>query len=193
MLETLKCHGCNNPAKTKKGWCSGKCYTRNQAMLPNKGRFKEGHILAEEHIETLRVLGKAKKYNEEWVKAFVKNTTTSEVNAKKGHKGENHPQWISDRTQLKQKRCVKEERDFFKEVIQERGYRCEVTGEIGEKLSVHHLDSVHLFPEKKFDKNNVVVVKKDIHFDFHRKYGFQWATREKWIDYINKNYSYAVC
>ena len=192
MPELVKCRGCNNPAKTKKGWCSGKCYTKNQGILPNKGRFRLGNELTEEHRETLRKLGESKKTNQEWIEAFVERTSRSEINAKKGHKKENHPNWIADRTQLKQKRMSVEEKDFFKQVLSEKGYRCEITGEIGGKLSVHHLDSVHLFLEKKFDKNNVVVVKKEIHFDFHKKYGFQWATKEKWFDYLSKNYNYAV-
>lgn len=33
------CHGCDKPAKTKKGWCSAECYRKNQKS--NKGQFKQ--------------------------------------------------------------------------------------------------------------------------------------------------------
>ena len=189
MSDSVKCHGCNNPAITKKGWCSRECYRKNQQLVSNTGRLKQGHILTEKHKETLKELGKAKKKDKEWVDAFVERVNRPQINAKKGHKKENHPRWILDRTQVKQLRGKGDELDFFKQILEERGYKCEITGEVGGKLSVHHIDSVHLYPEKKFCRGNVVVIKKDIHFDFHKKYGFQWATREKWIDYLIKNYN----
>jgi hypothetical protein len=111
---------------------------------------------------------------------------TREANLKKGYKGSNHPGWIKDRTKLKQKRCHYEEKQFMQEIIKKADYKCSLTGE-GGKLSVHHLDSVHLFPGKRFEKNNVIVIKKDIHLDFHKKYGFQWATKEKWQNYLMEN------
>lgn len=190
----MECLGCEKEAVTKKGWCSIQCYRANQNLVQNSGRMRVGHSITEEHRQTLINLGRAKKGNVDYIQAFVKRCNTPEANAKKSHKKEAHPKWIEDRTKLKPVRGKAEEADFFKQVLEERGYRCELTGQIGGKLSVHHLDSVHLFPNKRFDKSNVVVIRKDIHFDFHKQYGFQWATKEKWIDYItNKFKKHAFC
>lgn len=115
--------------------------------------------------------------------------STSGPNKKKGHRGNKHPQWIEDRSKVKQKRSISEERWFFSEVLQDRKYTCELTGTIGGKLSVHHINSVHLFPELQFDKQNVVVIQQSIHKDFHKKYGYQWATKEKWKAYLEEHFA----
>jgi hypothetical protein len=128
--------------------------------------------------------GKKKFENIDFKNKMISLANTPESNAKKGHSGQNHHLWIEDRTKLKQKRCVYEEKEFFKQILKERNYICQVTGKVSRNLSVHHIDSVHLYPEKKFDKDNVVVILKEIHIDFHKKYGFQWATKCKWQDYL---------
>jgi hypothetical protein len=184
-----KCIGCDNISKTKKGWCSVNCYRKNQALVENSGRIKPGRIYTDEEKIQLSIWSKEwARNNPEKVAEIVRNSNTKEANKKKGRKGPAHPKWISDRTSLKSKRCITEERNFFKEVLSERGYRCEITGKNYRKLSVHHIDSVYLFPEKIFDKNNVIVISKDIHIDFHKKYGFQWANREKWNMYVKETF-----
>lgn len=124
--------------------------------------------------------------NKEFYENLIKLCNSKESNKKKGHPGSSHPKWIIDRTKLKTKRCIYEEKEFFKKILKDRNYICELTGETGGKLSVHHIDSVHLFPKKRFDEDNVIVIKKDFHLDFHKKFGFQWATREKWNKYLKE-------
>lgn len=106
-------------------------------------------------------------------------------NPKKGRSMEKHHLWIEDRTKLKSKRLNCEEKKFFKEILKERNYTCEISNDIGGKLSVHHLDSVSLFPDKIYDKNNVIVIKYEIHKEFHKEYGCRNITKEHWINYIN--------
>ena len=190
----MKCIGCDNKPKTKKGWCSIQCYRKNQGMIENSGRIKPGKIYTDDEKKQLSAWSKewATK-NPEKIAEIVRKSNTPEANRKKSHRGSNHSRWISDRSLLKNKRCVKEEKDFFKQILKERGYKCELTGKNERNLSVHHIDSVHLFPEKKFDKENVIVITKDIHMDFHRKYGFQWATKEKWDNYIKETFGEKKC
>ncbi len=128
----------------------------------------------------------AKRQPEDHMEKMRKNSCTKEANLKKSHKGSEHPRWLEDRSKLKNKRFYFEERQFILNRIEEANYKCSLTGQ-GGKLSVHHLDSVHLFPNKIFDESNVVVIKKEIHLKFHRKYGFQWATKEKWQNYLKAN------
>ena len=63
MVNLDKCIGCNNPPKTKKGWCSLKCYQKNQAMVENSGRIQHGKIYTEEE----------KRQLSEWTKQWAKN------------------------------------------------------------------------------------------------------------------------
>ncbi|KYK22666.1 hypothetical protein AYK24_00130 [Thermoplasmatales archaeon SG8-52-4] len=127
-----------------------------------------------------------KRQPEDHMQKMIILANTPESNLKKSYKGSSHPRWIKDRTKLKNKRFYFEEKQFIMERIKEADYKCSLTNE-GGQMSVHHLDSVHLFPKKKFDKNNTIVIKKDIHLDFHRKYGFQWATKKKWEQYLREN------
>jgi len=186
----MKCIGCNNKSKTKKGWCSIDCYRRNQNLINNKGRFKKGHKLSEDWYKIN--VDKNKKWHKENKKRsleIIKLMNTKESNLKKGHQKENHPLWIKDRSKLKQKRLNTEEKDFFKDILNERNYTCELTNIKGGKLSIHHIDSVHLYPNKKYNKDNVIVIKKEIHMDFHKKYGFQWSTKSKWETYLKNDFN----
>tara|TARA_Y100000310_G_scaffold26428_1_gene25191 strand:- start:37 stop:621 length:585 start_codon:yes stop_codon:yes gene_type:complete len=183
------CIGCDNLAKTAKGWCSQKCYANNQKLNgENKGWFKKGnkHTVEQrkKHSERLR---KWHRDNPEKSRKAVEQMNTEATNKKKGHLGKLNPRWINDRSKLKNKRCFYEEREFFKEVLKDRNYTCELTGVNDNKLSVHHIDSVQLYPEKMFDKDNVIVITKDIHLDFHKKMGFQGANRIKWDKYLLEN------
>lgn len=108
--------------------------------------------------------------------------TTNRFNPKKGVKGEKNHRWIKDRTQLKWKRNITEERDFFKEVLKERDYICQLTSSSG-RMSVHHIKGVWSHPELRFDKENCIVLKYEIHKEFHRIYGFR-TTEENWKEFV---------
>ena len=122
--------------------------------------------------------------NGEWtMEKMWEKCNTPEANKKKSPgKGSNHPKWIKDRSKIKQKRLNTEEKWFFKEVIAERGYKCELTKE-GGSLSVHHKKPVWQYPEMKFIKNNVIVIKTKIHKLFHFLYGFK-ANEKDWKSFI---------
>lgn len=114
--------------------------------------------------------------------------TTNRFNPKKSPgKGENHPCWIKDRTKLKQKRLITEEREFFKEMMAEKQFKCELTG-LGGRLSVHHINGVWSNPELRYTNSNCIVILKPIHLKFHTMYGNR-ATEADWNEYIiNKEY-----
>lgn len=106
------------------------------------------------------------------------------VSIKKGRRGELNKRWIEDRSKLKQKRKTSEEKWFFKELIEKRNYKCELTGENG-TLSVHHLKGVWSNPELRFCESNCIVILSSIHTKFHKIYGFR-STHEDFIEFVNK-------
>ncbi len=128
----------------------------------------------------------------EFMRRLWQKCNTPAANHKKAHPGAFHPQWIADRTLVKECRSRLEERRFIAEVLQERGYTCELTGKIGGRLSVHHINPVWSHPEQRFDRNNVIVIKRSIHQAFHRKYGAKWGDKTKWIKFVS-NSEYAKC
>lgn len=188
--DSKKCKGCDKLSRTAKGWCSHDCYIHNQRLNGgNKGWFQIGNSFSEEWLlENSKRMKQWHKDNPEKSKRMINSMSTQLANSKKGHPGESNGRWIKDRSLVKKGRCYYEEKQFFKKILKDRDYTCELTSDKSSKLSVHHVDSVHLFPEKQFDDDNVIVIKKDIHMDFHKKYGFQNCTREKWEKYLLENY-----
>lgn len=107
------------------------------------------------------------------------------VSKKKSHKGKEHPKWIEDRRLLKQKRCNYEEKIFFKKILLEKDFTCELTNKKDRYLSVHHKKPVWKYPDLQFDKNNCIVILKRIHKFFHNKYGFK-ADENDWEIFIKR-------
>lgn len=98
-----------------------------------------------------------------------------------------HPNWKKDRLKLKNKRCITEERLFFKKLIDKRKYQCELTGKNG-TLSVHHIKGVWRYPDLKYDEKNCIVVLKKIHLQFHNVYGNR-TDESDWDEFVqNKEY-----
>ena len=121
-----------------------------------------------------------------WMKEMQFKASTPESNLKKSlGKGENHPNWIKDRTKLKQKRSNTEEKEFFKEIFKDRNYTCELTGNYGGQLSIHHIKPVWKNPELIYDKNNVICILKSIHTNFHKIYGLK-SNELDWIEFTKK-------
>ena len=110
-----------------------------------------------------------------------------EISLTKGRKKENNHNWILDRSLVKQKRNITEEKYFFKEIMEERNYLCELTGQNG-TLSVHHINGVWSSPELRFDKNNCILIINHIHNKFHKIYGNR-TTKDDWQLFVsNKEY-----
>ena len=112
---------------------------------------------------------------------------SKEVCLTKGRKKELNGRWLVDRTQVKQKRSITEERYFFKEIMEERNYICELTNQNG-TLSVHHINGVWSNPELQYNKTNCILILKYIHDKFHKIYGNR-STKEDWNIFVgNKEY-----
>ena len=152
---------------------TGKCWECGEITI-----FKNRRDINRKHFCCVscarRYKGKRMDMHILWIKG-----NTPEANAKKVRKGSKNGRWISDRTKLKSQRGHTEEKWFFKEVLTERKFTCELTGYTGSGLSVHHLDGVRDHKDLQFDKNNVIVIKKEIHKLFHKLYGTINITREK--------------
>ena len=58
--------------------------------------------------------------------------------------------------------------EFNKIVFEERNNECEKCGS-KEKLQIHHIKGYTLFPELRFDLNNVLLLCKECHKDIHKK------------------------
>lgn len=100
-------------------------------------------------------------------------------------KDKNNPAWLEDRTKITAKRSFYEERMFFKKILLERDYTCELTGTKGGKLSVHHIKSVNAHKSLQFVKSNVIVIQRKIHKLFHELYGVWHFTKQDWDYFVS--------
>lgn len=82
---------------------------------------------------------------------FIKNiiplSNTPEANAKKSHKGCEHPCWIVDRTQVKAKRPRNLQEQWRRLIFERDNYTCQICLIRGGKLQAHHKMPVAKFPQ----------------------------------------------
>lgn len=67
----------------------------------------------------------------------------------------------------------------------ERKYIC--CGNEIREMQLHHLNSRNMFPEQIFDKDNVVIICKDCHKNFHDEYGYGNNTKEQFEEFLKNN------
>jgi len=153
--------------------------------IPTKTSFKKGHIRS---LDSRLKQSKTMQGRINPLAIIMMNTPES--NKKKGLIGKLSPNWIEDRTMIKHERSKTEEKNFFKEVLKERNFKCELTGE-GGTMSVHHIKPVWKYPNLRFNKEFVIVVKLSIHKLFHSIYGLK-ANENDWNNFItNKQYAFS--
>ena len=72
---------------------------------------------------------------------------------------------------------------FRKGVFERDNYTCVVTKQIGGDLVAHHLDGYDWCLDKRYDVSNGVTLSKQIHTEFHKKYGFGKNTKEQFDEF----------
>lgn len=102
--------------------------------------------------------------------------------------GKNHPRYdetISDEDRIN-KRQYQEYYDFIDTVLKRDNYTCQLSGQVGGKLVVHHLNGYHWFKEGRVDPNNAITLSEEVHKMFHDIYGRTNNTKEQFEDFIEK-------
>jgi ribosomal protein S27AE len=169
--------------------CGEKLFLNNHRDLVRK-RFCSRKCVG---VATIKILKSTGKYSE-FVEKAIAACNNPKSNLLKSNKGEKNGRWVADRTKLKNKRFRYEEKEFNKRILEARNYTCELTGQRGGKLSIHHKNGFSEHPELRFEPSNVIVIKKEIHDLYHKMYGqFKDITEDKWNNFIkNKEYLYAI-
>lgn len=99
--------------------------------------------------------------------------------------GKNHPRFdetLSEEDRI-DKRQYQEYYDFIQEVLIRDNYTCQLSGQVGGNLVVHHLNGYHWFKEGRIDPNNAIVLTKEIHDEFHKIYGKKNNTLEQFLEF----------
>jgi len=102
-------------------------------------------------------------------------------------KGENSPAWkpsLTKEDRIK-RRTLPENREFVEKCLKRDGYTCRICKEIGGRLEVHHLYGYAKYKNKRFDTTNGIVLCKNCHIDFHKKYGKDGQnTKQQFEEYL---------
>ena len=72
---------------------------------------------------------------------------------------------------------------FRKGVFERDNYTCIITKQVGGDLVAHHLDGYDWCIDKRYDVSNGVTLSKQIHAQFHKKYGFGKNTKKQFDEF----------
>ena len=94
--------------------------------------------------------------------------------------GENNPNWNPNLTDEERtvKRKYKEYEYWRTSVFEKYNYTCQLSGQKGGKLVVHHLNGYNWDIKHRLDINNGIVITKELHILFHKLYGQKDNTEE---------------
>ena len=100
---------------------------------------------------------------------------------------ENHHNWNPNKTDEERisEREYSEYKDFIQSVLRRDNYTCQITGQVGGKLNVHHLNGYNWDKENRTNINNGITLSEEIHKEFHTLYGRGNNTKEQFIDFVN--------
>lgn len=147
------CHLCNQIYFEKKSrigktkYCSRKCqHLAKKGSVPwNKGKTKKD----------FPILGAKQSKRIGW-SPWNKGLKIPEMS------GENHPNWIKDRTQIKQywtERNNPEYKQWRQSVYLRDGFKCKINNEdCSGKLEAHHILRWNEYPELRYDTNNGITL-----------------------------------
>lgn len=110
------------------------------------------------------------------------------IQRNKLHCGENHPFWIKDRSLLcEHKRNLHGNFKWFANKYKvKHQYTCELTKETDIPLDLHHITAVCVNPDLCLVESNVILIKQEIHRQFHMQYGYH-VTDKEWIQFVVDN------
>jgi len=89
-------------------------------------------------------------------------------------RGINHWNYKGKNNQLQ--RCWSQYKEWHRKVLKKNNYICQICGNGGNKLQVHHIKSFSKYPELRFDVNNG----KAVHRECHLKNLHNWNLIATW-------------
>jgi hypothetical protein len=100
--------------------------------------------------------------------------------------GKNHPMWNPNKTDEERKirRRDNEYAQWRQKVLERDNYTCQLTNK-QEKIIVHHLEGYANNKKLRYDINNGITLLKNIHDEFHNKFGRRNNTKEQFEEFKN--------
>jgi hypothetical protein len=106
----------------------------------------------------------------------------------KEQKRENHPNWNHSLTEedRKNRDYSPEAREWRTKVYKRDNYTCQLSGRRGKKICAHHIESWNSNKERRFEVDNGITLRQDIHRLFHKYYGKGNNTREQFEEFCQR-------
>jgi len=104
---------------------------------------------------------------------------------------ENNPKWNPNKTEKERvnERKYEEYKTFIQSVLERDKYTCQITGQVGGNLNVHHLNGYNWDKENRTNINNGITLSDKIHKEFHSIYGNGDNTISQFVDFIETLYN----
>lgn len=106
-------------------------------------------------------------------------------------RGSDHPQFDSNISD--QERALKLLKNrgpdwyrFSNSLLKKVNYICQLCAKRGSYLSAHHKYNWADYPDKRFDPDNIVVICREHHLEFHSLYGYGNNTPDQFLEYASK-------
>lgn len=104
-------------------------------------------------------------------------------------RGSEAPTWKPELTEEHRKRTQRRPVEisvWYRRVLAKDSFTCIISGQVGGKLSAHHLFNYADFPQYSFRVGNGVSLTREIHEDFHFRYGRGRNTPDQLKEYAEK-------
>ena len=99
--------------------------------------------------------------------------------------GENHYNWRGGVTTKNEKiRKSLEYKLWRKSCFERDNFTCQISGESGGELVVHHINNFADYPELRTTISNGITMTKKIHKEFHKIYGKRNNTKEQLEEFL---------
>ena len=184
-----KCMGIHNTTK-KEVTCNncGKTFIKQWSLI-NKHKHHFCSIKCCAEWQKNRILIKCDYCNVEYETTpsksklhanhnFCSMNCSNKYNAKKGKDNPNYNPDLTDEERINRRKFI-EYSEFVKKVLERDKYTCQLSGQVGGSLEVHHLNGYHWDKKHRVDEENGVTITKEIHKLFHKIYGKKNNTKEQ--------------
>lgn len=103
----------------------------------------------------------------------------------KNWNGQRHPNWNPELSEEEryQRRSAELDVIWAKRVKELAGFRCDISGSLQGPFSSHHLYSYADNRDKRVELSNGVCIRRDLHLEFHKKYGFGNNTPQQYQEF----------
>ena len=162
--------------------------SKRGVSVKHSGQFKAGAVSwnkgkkTSEETKSKQRLAKLKNPIKYWL---GKKRPDLDLSNRVLSKGKNHWNWKGGINPINDTIRKSSEYKFWrKEVFKRDNFTCQVSGQSGGDLIVHHINNFADFPELRTNIENGITMTKKIHKEFHKKYGVKNNTQEQLEKFI---------